>query len=114
MEGIGDAIKKVTEFLGIEQCPKCIERQGKFNRWFPFKNPIHLNDDEVLFLDNFFNWYNGLPLPIDKIDEVLKAEQIWLRVFRVKTGACKSCGSGYQNNYIKDLRKLWEVSKEFI
>ena len=114
MEGIGDVVKKITEFLGIEQCPRCIERQGKLNRWFPFKNPIYLNDEELLFLDDFFNWYSGLPLPIDKVNDIAKAEQIWLRAFRVKTGSCKSCGVGYQNNFIKDLKKLWEVQKQFI
>ncbi len=34
--GLGDAIKAVTEVLGIEQCEKCKERQSRLNRLFPW------------------------------------------------------------------------------
>lgn len=34
--GLGDAIKAVTEALGIEQCEKCKERQSRLNRLFPW------------------------------------------------------------------------------
>jgi hypothetical protein len=34
--GLGDAIKAVTQVLGIEQCEKCKERQSRLNRLFPW------------------------------------------------------------------------------
>ena len=34
--GLGDAIKAVTEVLGIERCEKCKERQSRLNRLFPW------------------------------------------------------------------------------
>lgn len=34
--GLGDAIKAVTEVLGIPQCEKCKERQSRLNRLFPW------------------------------------------------------------------------------
>jgi hypothetical protein len=36
-KGLGDTIKKVTDKLGIPQCPACQRRQKKFNRLFPYK-----------------------------------------------------------------------------
>lgn len=36
--GLGDAIEKVTNFLGINKCQKCEERRKKFNKAFPFLN----------------------------------------------------------------------------
>jgi hypothetical protein len=35
-------------------------------------------------------------------------EAIWMRLFNVNTDSCKSCGATYQNNYMKDLKRLWE------
>jgi len=37
MKGIGDAIKKATDFLGIPQCGGCKKRQEMLNKKFPFK-----------------------------------------------------------------------------
>lgn len=37
LKGVGDAVKKVTEFLGIKQCGGCKKRQEMLNKMFPFK-----------------------------------------------------------------------------
>ena len=37
MQGVGDAVKKVTDFLGIKQCGGCKKRQNILNKMFPFK-----------------------------------------------------------------------------
>jgi hypothetical protein len=33
-------------------------------------------------------------------------------LFNVTTAPCKSCGATYQNNYMKDLKRLWENTKQ--
>jgi hypothetical protein len=108
MQGLGDLVKAVTDALGIEQCQSCIDRQGRWNKLFPFKNPITPTEQDISFLNEVFEWYQGLPIPMDKVDDLIKCEEIWLRLFRVKTQGCKSCGASYQNNYMKDLKRLWE------
>jgi hypothetical protein len=107
-KGIGDVIANVTDALGIPKCKNCEERQEKLNKLFPFKNHLQFTDSEKKFMAGFLEWYNGLPIPIDKVNQIIEAEQIWLRIFQVKTGACKSCGSHYQTAFIKDLIKLYE------
>jgi hypothetical protein len=44
---------------------------------------------------------------MDKVNQIIEAEQIWLRIFQVKTGHCKSCGPYYQTAFIKDLINLY-------
>lgn len=105
--GIGDVVSMITEGLGIPKCEGCEKRQLKLNKMFPFKNHLQFTKDEFEFMTDFLSWYNGLPIPIEKVNNIVKAEQIWLRVFQVKTGACKSCGSHYQNAFIKDLTNLY-------
>tara|TARA_R110000868_G_scaffold203335_2_gene451167 strand:- start:1264 stop:1602 length:339 start_codon:yes stop_codon:yes gene_type:complete len=108
MQGLGDGIKVITEALGIEQCNKCKERQQLLNRLFPFKNAKAPTEEDDIFLTTVFKWYKGLPIKKSKIEDIRKCEQIWIRLFNVKTEACKSCSATYQNNYMKDLLKLWE------
>lgn len=108
MQGLGDAIKAVTDTLGIEQCDKCKERQSKLNKLFPFKKAQKPTDEDMEFLNDVFSWYNGLPIPQGKGKDIAKCEEIWLRLFNVTTAPCKSCGASYQNNYMKDLKRLWE------
>jgi hypothetical protein len=110
MEGIGDVIAAATKAIGIEPCESCEKRRDKLNKLFPFKKPHQLTKEEFDFLASVFQWYNGLPILSDQVPDLLKCEQIWLKVFKVKTGACKSCGSHYQNAYMKDLKKLYENS----
>lgn len=37
VKGVGDVVKKMTDFLGIKQCGACAKRQQKLNEMFPFK-----------------------------------------------------------------------------
>jgi hypothetical protein len=103
MQGLGDAVAKVTDFLGIEKCEGCEKRQAKLNALMPFKKK--LTDEERIFLSDVFIWYKGLPIPSGKVSEMQRCELIWQRVYNVKTG-CKSCGSYYQNNYMNKLKSL--------
>lgn len=111
MQGLGDAIKVVTDALGIEQCKGCKERQSKWNRLFPFKKAQNPTDEDMEFLTEVFSWYKGFPIPRKRIEEIQQCEQIWMRLFNVNTESCKSCGATYQNNYMKDLKRLWENYK---
>jgi hypothetical protein len=55
VEGLGDAIKSVTEFLGIKQCDACKQRQATLNRLFPFtksKEVEPLSERELFILDD--------------------------------------------------------------
>jgi hypothetical protein len=108
MQGLGDAIKKVTDALGIEQCDECEKRQSKLNRLFPFKKAQQPTAEDMEFLNDVFSWYKGLPIPSGKGEDIAKCELIWMRLFNVTTDSCKSCGATYQNNYMKDLKRLWE------
>lgn len=35
--GFGDTFAKFTHFLGIEPCSGCRIRQGKWNKWIPYR-----------------------------------------------------------------------------
>ena len=111
MQGLGDAIKSVTDALGIPQCSECEKRQSKLNRLFPFKKANKPTEEDIAFLSEVFSWYKGFPIPRKRIAEIQECEAIWMRLFNVKTDSCKSCGATYQNNYMKDLKRLWENSK---
>jgi hypothetical protein len=106
--GLGDVIATITKAVGIEPCEGCKERQNALNRLFPFKTPNQLTEEDIKFLEGVFEWYSGLPLTSDQANHIAKCEEIWLRVFKVKTGHCKSCGSQYQYAYMKDLKTLYD------
>ena len=106
-KGLGDVIATVTDSLGIKKCKGCEKRQTALNKLFPFKSHYELTQEDKEFMVEFLQWYNGLPIPIERVNDIQKAEHIWLRVFKVKTGACKSCGVQYQNAFIKDLTNLY-------
>jgi hypothetical protein len=108
MQGLGDAVKVVTDALGIEQCSECEKRQSKLNKLFPFKKAQKPTEEDMKFLTEVFSWYQGLPIPRSKVQDIIYCEGIWLRLFNVTTEPCKSCGATYQNNYMKDLKRLWE------
>ena len=109
-KGLGDVIANITTAVGIKPCAKCNERKETLNRLFPFSKPFELTKSEIKFLKEFFEWYQGLPIPIEKVKDIEKAEKVWLRVFNVKTESCKSCGSQYQTAFIKDLKKLYDAT----
>jgi hypothetical protein len=109
-KGLGDVIANITTAVGIKPCAKCNERKETLNRLFPFSKPFEFTKSETKFLKEFFEWYQGLPIPIEKVKDIEKAEKVWLRVFNVKTESCKSCGSQYQTAFIKDLKKLYDAT----
>ena len=106
--GLGDVIAGITKAVGIKPCESCEKRRDKLNELFPFTKPLELTTDEFNFFASVFQWYEGIPLTELQANDVAKCEQIWIRVFKVKSGACRSCGSHYQNAYMNDLKRLYE------
>ena len=108
MRGVGDFIKRVTTIFGIEQCEDCKHRQEVLNLAFPFAKPEAPTDSEINFLKEFFIWYKGLPIPIERAYEFQIAEKIWSRLYRVDlSNYCRSCGTDYQNKFIKQLHEVY-------
>ena len=49
IKGLGDAVKAVTDFVGIVPCEACLKRQEKWNKLFPFRRqPRELTPDELI------------------------------------------------------------------
>jgi hypothetical protein len=42
--GLGDLIKRITDFLHIPQCGGCQERQEYLNQWVEFQGPVRWED----------------------------------------------------------------------
>ena len=38
LAGVGDAVSRIAEKLGIRECSKCKSRRARLNALFPFKN----------------------------------------------------------------------------
>lgn len=50
IEGFGDVVKKITNFLGIETCDACEERRKKLNDLFPYTKSKKLNNEQIEFI----------------------------------------------------------------
>lgn len=90
IKGLGDAVKVVTNTLGIKTCDKCEERRKKLNRMFPFTKvvKVELSDKDIEFVNS-----------IDKkitSEERIKLGDIHDKVFGSKTRHC-SCPGLYKS-----------------
>lgn len=51
ISGLGDVVKSITNFLGIETCEACEKRRQELNKWFPFLGQANeVNDEEIEFI----------------------------------------------------------------
>ena len=110
--GLGDSVKKITEFFNIEQCEGCKERQAALNRLFPYV--VKPTNDEIVFLYDVFSWYKGLPIPAEKAEDIKKCEALFRKLYNIKEEACTTCGATYQNNYMKKLERVYLNYKDLI
>ena len=110
--GLGDSVKKITEFFNIEQCEGCKERQSVLNRLFPYV--VKPTSDEIVFLYEVFSWYKGLPIPAEKAEDIKKCEALFRKLYNIKEEACTIGGSTYQNNYMKKLERVYLNYKDVI
>lgn len=48
IKGLGDLVSTVADFIGVQPCQACLERQAKWNTMFPIKlKPRELTEDEL-------------------------------------------------------------------
>ena len=48
IQGVGDVVSKVTDFLGIVPCEKCNKRREEWNNMFPIRlKPRELTEEEL-------------------------------------------------------------------
>jgi len=109
--GLGDVIeviaKPIAEVIGLEEdCDGCNKRRKLANKLLPFyKKPT---EEELSFLKGVFEWYKGLPISPDKVNDIVECEVIWMRLANIKTEPCRTCGASYQNNYMDKLKEIYE------
>lgn len=107
--GLGDSIQKiaevtkikdVVEFIAGEDCG-CEERKNLLNKLFPYKKPLCLEEDEYLYLKEYF------AVDRNKVtaDEQIRLVDIYNRVFGYKLDytSCRSC-----------IRTVYIALKEYI
>ena len=99
-KGLGDTVKKIADFLGIDRLAKeytkvtgkncgCGKRQTILNNWLTYTGS--LREWEYDYLDNFFKSYKGSALEsFDQRDMLLMISN---RVFNKKEAPsnCSSC-----------------------
>ena len=110
--GLGDTLKKITEFFNIEQCEGCKERQANLNRLVSYI--VKPTSDEIVFLYEVFSWYKGLPIPAEKANDIRKCEMLFIKLYNIKEEPCTNCGATYQNNYMKKLERVYLNYKDLI
>jgi hypothetical protein len=100
-KGLGDTIKKITHFFGIEQCEPCKERQKVLNRIFPYKNKtITMTQEQIDIIEHY------IKEPTSKIGcQVLN--DLRYNIDGVKSGSCFCYG--YQMDDFMNEFKNWYI-----
>lgn len=81
IEGLGDVVKTITNFLGFETCDDCEQRRQKLNKMFPFlkKNAGEITQEEIIYL--------RASKEINKIDTG-RLTKIYNRVYKTNVKPC--------------------------
>ena len=54
--GLGDTIKRITNWLGFTTCQKCKERQVLLNKLFPYKNKtIIMTEEQIEIIEHYID-----------------------------------------------------------
>ena len=53
--GLGDTIKKITEFLGIPQCEECKQRQQLFNELVPYTTEFSITQADADIIQSYLD-----------------------------------------------------------
>lgn len=109
-EGLGDTIEKVFEATGIDKLAKfvlgedcnCDKRKEKLNKWFPYRKPNCLTEQEYQWLDNYYNTVTNLVTQ----SQIIEFVKIYNRVFNDKKQPtnCDSCFRSWH----AELKKVYE------
>ena len=99
IKGLGDVIKKVTEFFGIEQCDKCKLRQSEYNAKYPFTRKANpMDDNDIQFIKRI------MPLSIIGQADKEYIFHLYNKIFRTNEVVC-NCSS----KIVAMRIKLWNV-----
>lgn len=114
-EGLGDTIEAITEATGIKKVVKflagddcnCDKRKEILNKWFPYRKPNCLTEEEYEYLKMFFTTVKNT-VTIKHQEALLK---IYNRVFN-QNQQMSSCTQCWKER-INDLKKVYlEYEKE--
>ena len=97
--GVDKVVDKVAKALGMEDCG-CDERKKKLNKFVRYSNPECLEEDEFVWLSEFFDASRTRVTP----DEQKKLLQIFNKSFH-RNMQPTSCG-GCLKRVVDDLRNL--------
>ena len=109
-KGLGDTIEKITKKTGIKKAVNlilgdkcgCEERKNKLNNLFPYRTINCLNENEYLYLDEFFKTKRSTLTYKEQIEMI----NIMNRVFDTnqKPSTCSSCVKELYNT----IKRLYE------
>ena len=108
-QGLGDTVEKITEVTGIKKVTKwlmgedcgCDKRKEILNKWFPYKKPNCLTEEEYEYLKFFFMTVKNT-VTIKHQRELLK---IYNRVFN-QAQQMTSCTQCWKER-VGDLKKVY-------
>ena len=105
IRGAGDAISKVTQAIGLEECEGCSKRKDTFNlvTMFPFKKVTKMSDEDKEIFKKFLERENQKVITIDEAKVIL---DLYANSFHKRIEACNTCGGVY-SSIIKQLTKLY-------
>ncbi len=97
-EGLGDTIEKFTEATGIKKVVKwiagddcgCEERKAKLNALFRYTQPLCLQEDEHLWLEEWYSIKRTTMKPSEQRAMLLIYNRIFPKAKQSAT-ACSSC-----------------------
>lgn len=114
--GLGDTIEKVLEATGVKAMVKglfgedcgCDERKELLNKTFQYPVQKCLEEDEYIYLDEFFARSISRSIPLAEWQKVVT---IYNRVFDRREKACETCGTYNVKVIYIPLKKYYESYK---
>lgn len=113
--GLGDVVEKITTVTGIKAVVEavvgddcgCDERKEKLNRLLPFKTRECMTDNELEFVGNYVENFNGSRLLA--VGDALEIHRIWTRVFGKKFNKdmCTHCNKSLLVSRLNDLMNIY-------
>ena len=105
IRGAGDAIGKVTQAIGIEECEGCSKRKDVLNlvTMFPFKKVTKMTNEDKEIFKAFLERKEQKTITTDEAKTIL---DLYANSFHKRIEPCNTCGGVY-SSIIKQLTKLY-------
>jgi len=111
-KGFGDTVEKVFKATGIDKVAKwilgedcgCEERKEKLNKMFPYMGAQCLNEDEYIYLDNYFKTKRSQIKPEEQIQLITIYNRVFKKSQKVEPTSCSPC---FVNNVLNKLKNLY-------